>query len=389
MKTRRWIGGKKMKLPETYLVGKSYFLYVVDGVYRATYSRTVHTLDPEMYSHIFVDPQVENGGLPLPKKPPPSRYKAPYFELQNYETKAGEDVKIKKPVLYSKPVKGIAFELVRLPKLVGESSPEEIIDLTAATRKKRKLEETQIEFKNIRKEMLRSGSGRKVSIEFPSTPFGPYTFHVTLTRENIMFKNERDHNCIVINMEPSSHIELEYYYYNVPMNECPHVPHNLFFYFLTQLGILFKMNISLTDVSTKSIPKSDCVVKAAVFAIAGYQTFYQRFGFVNENFDEFVRYIQRMSFHEFLVVGRVELGRPEYSNILRWLRENQLDEDTTMKVVCKTVVEECKNNEKKNETKSTEFVAWFATFIAGTERTMNLKRYTPIDYTSNWLLKLR
>jgi hypothetical protein len=225
--------------------------------------------------------------------------------------------------------------------------------------------------------------GRKVAIHL-TTPEGPYTYQVMLKHNRLSFLNNDQKECIVLDIK--SAIELMDYYHKVSITSCPRIPHNMFFYFLKQLGLVYGRDITLLDVSKKAIEHSDCVVAAPVFALAGYRTFYQRHGFQNEGFDDFVRQIQKMPFSEFQVAGRLQMRKDELSNHLKWLADRKLNQDLSTEVISKAVVDECKGNSKKKET-NTRQAAWLANQIGLAVNRINLDFKYP-SYSRRWVLKV-
>lgn len=383
MKTRKRFGGvKSLELPESYEVGQPYFISVPPGVYKAIYSKTIYTLNPKLFSHIFIQPVVEEGFLPLPRTRP---NQAPLIEITNYESH-DEDVK-RSPIMFLKP--GIEFPLTELPKRVKpkrrRTSP---VEAAGPAQEAGPRPENVIDFENIPAELVRLSPrekivGRRVSIPM-STPFGQFTYHLTLKNTKhatLIFENETRDHCIEIEINPL-YIELVYYYYNVPINECPRIPHDFFFYFLKQLGILYRKDIQLTDVSKKTTEGSDCVIESNVFAFAGYPTFYQRYQFVNENFGDFVRFVQSMSWLQFCQTAHISIARDQYPKLLKWFGAHQMDEHSNMEMISKQMVDECKSSKKDNK-----LMAWLAGLIASGGAAINSSRPYPNYYTRLWTLK--
>ncbi len=224
--------------------------------------------------------------------------------------------------------------------------------------------ETQIDFNNIKAEMPRTNVRRKVFFKYEG-----YTYHVVLVPGKILFKNEQNRVCIQIEVHSNS-VDLEYYYFKTPMDQCPHLPHDRFFRFLKRLGAIYKADVTLFDVSKKKVEHSECVIPASVYAFAGYRTFYQRYGFENPDFDEYVKYIQKMTFLAFNRKMDIPDSDGEYQEALRWLEENKMTKRATLRQITKVLVDHCKGNTATHK-KPTQKEAWMIAYIADIEKEIN------------------
>jgi hypothetical protein len=179
-----------------------------------------------------------------------------------------------------------------------------------------------------------------------------YTFHLTLGPDEILFQNNsRTENCIEIMILEDIEL-LNYYYYYNNLQRCPYIPHAVFFKFIKQLGIVYNKDVTLTDLSSKQIEHTDCNISAIVFSMSGLQTFYQRFGFVNEDYDAFIKETKQMSFAVFMK----KAGHDEnHEQMLRILRAMGLNGQSTMRHIAKTIVSKCKKTSvrKSRQLKST------------------------------------
>ena len=127
-----------------------------------------------------------------------------------------------------------------------------------------------------------------------------YTFHVTLGPDEILFQTDsHTEDCIKIQIQDHL-IYLASYYYGTDIQRCPHIPHDVFFKLLEKIGVLYNLDVTLLDASTKQIEHTDCKLAAPIFSLSGKPTFYERFGFVNEEYTEFIKEIQPMPFAVFV-----------------------------------------------------------------------------------------
>jgi hypothetical protein len=224
--------------------------------------------------------------------------------------------------------------------------------------------ETQIDLDNIKAEMPRTNTKRKVFFKYDG-----HTYHAVLVPNKILFKNDQNKVCIQIEVHSHS-VELEYYYFKTPMDQCPHLPHDRFFRFLKRLGAIYDADVTLFDVSKKKVEHSECVIPASVFAFAGYRTFYQRYGFESPDFDEYVKYIQRMTFLKFNNQLDIEESDVQYKEAVRLLEKKKLDKRSTIQKISKVLVDHCKGNTAAHK-KSTEEEAWLISYIADLEKEIN------------------
>ena len=168
-----------------------------------------------------------------------------------------------------------------------------------------------------------------------------YTFHVTLGPDEILFQTDsHTEDCIKIQIQDHL-IYLASYYYGTDIQRCPHIPHDVFFKLLEKIGVLYNLDVTLLDASTKQIEHTDCKLAAPIFSLSGKPTFYERFGFVNEEYTEFIKEIQPMPFAVF--VKRAGQKQDEtYVKMVRVLRSMYLNEQSTMRHIAKTIVTKCK-----------------------------------------------
>ena len=97
-------------------------------------------------------------------------------------------------------------------------------------------------------------------------------------------------------------------YYNTPV-DCLRIPNDWFFNdFLIPLGkALNAKRIILNDASSKQF--TSCAVPMIFFALAGKQTFYNRYGFVNKRFDRYVEKLKTRTLRDIEVTNSLVLSR--------------------------------------------------------------------------------
>jgi hypothetical protein len=180
-----------------------------------------------------------------------------------------------------------------------------------------------------------------------------YTFHMTLGPNKILFQTDsHTETCIKIFIEDEIH--LANYYFGTDIKRCPHIPHAVFFKLLAKIGVLYNKDVTLTDASTKQIEHTDCDLAATLFSLSGKPTFYERFGFVSEEYTAFIKETQPMPFAVF--VKRAGYTQDaNYVTMLRVLRTLDLTEQSTMRHIAKTIVTKCTKTSvrKSRQVKST------------------------------------
>jgi hypothetical protein len=170
------------------------------------------------------------------------------------------------------------------------------------------------------------------------------TLHFTLLIENkrtvyIRFLSHRK-ECITLEYVPSERtMELESYYYNTKKIECIGFSHDWFFnVFLKPLCEKLNVErITLVDGSLKSFKM--CDVTSGIFAYAKGKTFYQRYGFENKKFTDFIENTRELTMREYMeqVGTKIKINVTEFQDLLDLYDLNEVK----MRDLCKFLIDEC------------------------------------------------
>ena len=149
--------------------------------------------------------------------------------------------------------------------------------------------------------------------------------------------------CIGVDYYKNGVLTLGNYYYNTPA-DCLRIPNDWFFNeFLKPLGKALKAKrIILNDASSKQF--TSCAVPMIFFALAGKQTFYNRYGFVNNRFDRYVEKLKTRTLRDVEVTNSLVLSRGKTLPIAlmkRLIKSGYLD--TPIPEVAQFVLDTCKN----------------------------------------------
>lgn len=149
--------------------------------------------------------------------------------------------------------------------------------------------------------------------------------------------------CIGVDYYKNGVLTLGNYYYNTPA-DCLRIPNDWFFNeFLIPLGKTLKAKrIILNDASSKKFDL--CTVPMIFFALAGKQTFYNRYGFVNKKFDRYIEKLKKRTMRDIEVDNSLVLspGKTLSSSLLkRLIRAKMLD--TPIPEVAQFVLDTCQN----------------------------------------------
>ena len=146
-------------------------------------------------------------------------------------------------------------------------------------------------------------------------------------------------NCIEVSIEKT--INLDEYYYKASVLSCPILHHALFFKLLDVLSSVLKLDITLTDSSTKDIYRADsdpsdhdCKLPVTIMAMAKGKSFYNRFGFYNEKFEDLIAEGQKLPLYNL----QPYLTDDEYDIIVPQDKYNTI----TMKEVSLKLLDLCK-----------------------------------------------
>jgi len=173
-----------------------------------------------------------------------------------------------------------------------------------------------------------------------------------VSQDQINFLTEdKQSSCINLVIEDDS-IYLDSYYFYTEIENCPHVPHALFFSFLKRLTQIYARPATLVDLSQKSLDYTYCQIRAAVFSLAGYPTFYERFGFQNDQYKETIRQLQPLPLGDLLALQKRRQSRrinPNVKKIEKYLQKVGMNWSTPVKTLAQFLVRSCKQAHAHNK----------------------------------------
>lgn len=191
-----------------------------------------------------------------------------------------------------------------------------------------------------------------------------YEYSLLLQQNKIWFydhsqaKISNENACIEIVIDLfwlSDGIYLDSYYFHKAIGTCPPIPHDRFFRLLKAIARVYdKNNVYLIDQSSKTFDHTDCRLSKDVFKLAGEPTFYERYGFVNKSYQDFMTYLRAMTFdecvHKFTLLRHVSTfrGHEEYHKILKTLQKANLNGKSTLQEIAAYVVRNCKQKSRHN-----------------------------------------
>jgi hypothetical protein len=182
--------------------------------------------------------------------------------------------------------------------------------------------------------------------------FNGHRLKVKVSQDQIDFLTEDKHSsCINLVIEPDS-IYLDSYYFYTEMEKCPHVPHAVFFSFLKRLTQIYNRPATLVDLSRKSLDHTYCEIRATVFSLAGYPTFYERFGFKNDQYKETIRQLQPLPLGDLLALQKRRQSRrinPNVKKIEKYLQKVGMNWSTPVKTLAQFLVRSCKQAHAHNK----------------------------------------
>jgi hypothetical protein len=166
-------------------------------------------------------------------------------------------------------------------------------------------------------------------------------FSLSLTSENNCFTFIID-KCIQFSYcTGTQEISLDSYYYDRKCRGKQTIPHATFFKFLDLFAHKFKVReINLQDVSVQHL--NWCNLPVEIFAMAGRQTFYGRYGFENPAFDAKMRKIGDMFIDE--LVNLVNKIKDKWVDDL--LKEEPDLGETRVKTLAENILVTCKEAEQ-------------------------------------------
>jgi len=166
----------------------------------------------------------------------------------------------------------------------------------------------------------------------------------------LSFINSKGKECIGLDYY-NSELHLGNYYFNV--SDCVRIPNDWFFNeFFIPLGYALKVKkLTLNDASTKTL--TSCTVPMIFFALAGKQTFYNRYGFVNKKFDRYVEKLKKRTLRDTNITNSLVLspGKPLPIALMKRLIKYNIDKpnidrsimDIPLSEVAQFVLDTCKN----------------------------------------------
>ena len=165
----------------------------------------------------------------------------------------------------------------------------------------------------------------------------------------ISFIKSAGEECIGVDHYKNGVLTLGNYYYNTPA-DCLRIPNDWFFNeFLIPLGKALKVKrIILNDASSKQF--TSCVVPMIFFALAGKQTFYNHYGFVNKKFDRYIEKLKKNNLRNLDVTNSLVLSRGKTLPIAlmkRLIKSGYLDRP--IPEVAHFVLDTCKNKSSESD----------------------------------------
>ena len=180
--------------------------------------------------------------------------------------------------------------------------------------------------------------------------FGPHKYTIEIVYNKgmfISFLNSEGKECIGLDYNDNV-LYLGNYYFNT--TNCIRIPNDWFFNeFLKPLAKLLKVErIVLHDSSTKQF--TSCNVPMIFFALAGKQTFYNRYGFVNKRFDRYIEKLKTKTLRDIEVTNSLVLAKGKHlpiSLMKRLIKSTYLDKP--IPEIANFVLDTCKNEVKSNK----------------------------------------
>ena len=165
----------------------------------------------------------------------------------------------------------------------------------------------------------------------------------------ISFINSSGKECIGVDYYKNGELHLGNYYFNTPKN-CLRISNDWFFNeFLKPLGKVLKVkSITLNDSSSKQF--TSCVVPMIFFALAGKQTFYNRYGFINKRFDRYVEKLKTKTLRDIEITNSLVLSKGKTLPIAlmkRLIKSGYLDKPIPN--VAQFVLDTCKNKSSDSD----------------------------------------
>ena len=174
--------------------------------------------------------------------------------------------------------------------------------------------------------------------------------------------------CILVEiMTDTVHLEDYYFEANKNTTVCPQLSHANVFELLDVLSSVLKYDQSLLDVSTKKV-SDQCTLYMETMSIAKGKTFYNGYGFMNDDIDAFIAKSRNMLLKDF----NFELNK-KFKTL-----EPQLD-SSTLKDTALWILDKCEKNKTTEEIKS--FIRGFSIAL-GNEFPMSefVKQYKRVAY---------
>jgi hypothetical protein len=192
------------------------------------------------------------------------------------------------------------------------------------------------------------GADETVLVECEGT-----TYKVNLTENNIYFLNNQDEkHCIHIEVYEDSVYLSDYYLTEDIDADCPKLPHELFFNFLTALGHLLKRPVTLLDFSFKALEHTFCYINSEIFSLSGARTFYERFGFRNARYKRAINKLRKLRVEELVDLHATRQSRRTNRNPMRMqelLAYFGMGFGTSVETVAKYIIMKCKSSHVYNK----------------------------------------
>jgi len=162
--------------------------------------------------------------------------------------------------------------------------------------------------------------------------------------------NESNENCITFMIDLNrNYIYLYSYYHLIPIQNCIKIDHTWFFNtFLRSLSnSLHIKTVDLTNTSTKTF-KHCQKVHNIIFAFAK-GSFYQKFGFVNPDFQKYIEDNKYLTINEFITNSDRTYKNDTKDRDIEYFNTNGLNK--SIQELCSMVIASCNQDELLPETK--------------------------------------
>ena len=169
--------------------------------------------------------------------------------------------------------------------------------------------------------------------------------------------------------EDDDDLYLSSYYYLAGKDKCPPIPDTLFFKWLDAVSSTLDKEVVLMDSSTKQLKDHpNCKISHFILALAKGKTFYNRFGFTNDLFQEFLEEFQPKKLAEF-----DSALNKKFSDITKV-------ENATLQQVAKFILDNCDNPENETRKFIADFIRKIEVHLYGDDDDDEAEENTDMDH---------